>query len=432
MAALTADGLTRRFGDRVAADGLTFEIPSGGLVGFVGPNGSGKSTTIRMLLGLISPSAGTGTVLGEPIERPERFADRVGALIENPAFLGSLSGRDNLRSFAALRALPPGRVDAVLETVRLNGRGDDKASSYSLGMKQRLGIAAALLPDPDLLVLDEPTNGLDPAGIVEIRELLKGLVAGGRTVVDRPAHAHSAGADARGGLLGPYRRERRGRSRTIRCPAAPGRHPMRNVVRSELIRIWRPSFLLGGLGVMVVAAGLVSVFIYTSAHDMPPASGPTGGPSTGIPTAGQIAEPGGFMIALSTVSGLAGLVLLVIWAMAVANDYHSGLIRIIVQAEPRRAKLLAGKLIALLLFTLVATVHHPGRRVGGTPARPARRHQRARLEDRLLPPPVERLLQLPGRCAGLGPDRRHAGGAHPQLCPGDRHRHRLTCWCSKA
>lgn len=131
---------------------------------------------------------------------------------------------------------------------------------------------------------------------------------------------------------------------------------MRNVVRSELIRIWRPSFLLGGLGVMALAAGLVSVFIYTSAHNEPPTSGPTGGPSTGIPTVGQIAEPGGFMIALSTVSGLAGLVLLVVWAMAVANDYHSGLIRILVQAQPRRAKLLAGKLIALLLFTLVATV----------------------------------------------------------------------------
>jgi ABC-2 type transport system ATP-binding protein len=183
MAALTADGLTRRFGDLVAVDGLTFEVPSGAVVGFVGPNGSGKSTTIRMLLGLISPSAGTGTVLGEPIERPERFADRVGALIENPAFLGSLSGRDNLRSLAALRALPAGRVDAVLETVGLARRGKDKASSYSLGMKQRLGIAAALLPDPELLVLDEPTNGLDPAGIVEIRELLKGLAAGGRTVV---------------------------------------------------------------------------------------------------------------------------------------------------------------------------------------------------------------------------------------------------------
>jgi ABC-2 type transport system ATP-binding protein len=183
MAALTADRLTRRFGDLVAVNELSFEVPAGRLVGFVGPNGSGKSTTIRVLLGLIAASSGTGTVLGEPIERPERFAGRVGALIENPAIVGSLTGRDNLRSLAALRGLPASRIDAVIETVGLTGRDGDRASTYSLGMKQRLGIAAALLPDPELLVLDEPTNGLDPAGIVEIRTLLKSLVADGRTVV---------------------------------------------------------------------------------------------------------------------------------------------------------------------------------------------------------------------------------------------------------
>ena len=153
------------------------------MVGFVGPNGSGKSTTIRVLLGLIKASSGTGTVLGEPIEHPERFADRVGALIENPAFVGSLSGRDNLRSLAALRGMPGKRIDEVLEIVGLVGRDGDKASTYSLGMKQRLGIAAALLPDPEMLVLDEPTNGLDPAGIVEIRDLLRSQAASGRTVV---------------------------------------------------------------------------------------------------------------------------------------------------------------------------------------------------------------------------------------------------------
>jgi ABC-2 type transport system ATP-binding protein len=181
--ALSADGLTRRFGDLVAVNNLTFEVPTGGVVGFVGPNGSGKSTTIRVLLGLIAPSAGTGTVLGESIEHPERFAGRVGALIENPAFVGGLTGRENLRSLAALRGLPRGRIDEVLKVVGLAGREDDKASTYSLGMKQRLGIAAALLPDPELLVLDEPTNGLDPAGIVEIRELLRAWATGGRTVV---------------------------------------------------------------------------------------------------------------------------------------------------------------------------------------------------------------------------------------------------------
>ena len=183
MSALSVDGLTRRFGDLVAVNDLTFDVPTGGVVGFVGPNGSGKSTTIRMLLGLITPSGGTGTVLGEPIEHPERFAGRVGALIESPAFVGGLSGRDNLRSLAALRGLPRVRVDEVLELVGLAGREGDKASTYSLGMKQRLGLAAALLPDPELLVLDEPTNGLDPAGIVEIRELLRSWASGGRTVV---------------------------------------------------------------------------------------------------------------------------------------------------------------------------------------------------------------------------------------------------------
>jgi ABC-2 type transport system ATP-binding protein len=181
--ALMADGLTRRFGDLVAVNDLSFEVARGGVVGFVGPNGSGKSTTIRVMLGLIGASSGTGAVLGEPIEHPGRFAGRVGALIESPAFVGALTGRDNLRSLAALRGLPHGRIEQVLATVGLVGRADDKASTYSLGLKQRLGIAAALLPDPELLVLDEPTNGLDPAGIVEIRQLLKALADEGRTVV---------------------------------------------------------------------------------------------------------------------------------------------------------------------------------------------------------------------------------------------------------
>jgi len=180
---LSAEGLTRRFGDLVAVDDLSFEVPAGGVVGLVGPNGSGKSTTIRVLLGLIAPSGGTGMVLGESLAHPERFADRVGALIDSPAFVGSLTGRDNLRSLAALRGLPGRRIGEVLKLVGLTGREDDKASTYSLGMKQRLGIAAALLPDPELLILDEPTNGLDPAGIVEIRELLRALATDGRTVV---------------------------------------------------------------------------------------------------------------------------------------------------------------------------------------------------------------------------------------------------------
>jgi ABC-2 type transport system ATP-binding protein len=183
ISALSVDGLTRRFGDLVAVNNVTFDVPLGGVVGFVGPNGSGKSTTIRMLLGLIKPSGGTATVLGESIDHPERFASRVGALIESPAFVGGLTGSENLRSLAELRGLPRKRVDEVLEIVGLTGRENDKASTYSLGMKQRLGLAAALLPDPEMLVLDEPTNGLDPAGIVEIRELLRSWASGGRTVV---------------------------------------------------------------------------------------------------------------------------------------------------------------------------------------------------------------------------------------------------------
>lgn len=181
--ALSATNLTKRFGDLTALDDITLEIPRGGVIGFVGPNGSGKSTFIRTLLGLLSPTSGTGTVLGHPIDRPERFAHDVGALIENPAFVGSLTARDNLASLAALRGLPAGRIDDVLDIVGLTGRDRDKASTYSLGMKQRLGIAAALLPDPQLLLLDEPTNGLDPAGIVEIRALLRRLASEGRTVV---------------------------------------------------------------------------------------------------------------------------------------------------------------------------------------------------------------------------------------------------------
>ena len=123
---------------------------SAGVVVVAWPNGSGKSTTIRVLLGLIAASSGTGTVLGESIEHPERFAGRVGALIESPAFVGALTGRDNLRSLAMLRGLPHDCVNQVLNTVGLVGRADDKASTYSLGMKQRLGIAAALLSDPEL------------------------------------------------------------------------------------------------------------------------------------------------------------------------------------------------------------------------------------------------------------------------------------------
>ncbi|HSP51623.1 MAG TPA: ATP-binding cassette domain-containing protein [Cryobacterium sp.] len=182
-ASITTDGLLRRFGNVTALDRVTVTLPRGGVIGLLGPNGSGKSTLIRILLGLIPPSAGRATVLGHPTTKPARYADRVGALIEAPSFLPGLSARKNLLSLARLRGLPSSRVTEVIRIVGLEGRDNEPVRRFSLGMKQRLGIAAALLPDPALLILDEPTNGLDPAGIVEIRQLLKTLAAEGRTVV---------------------------------------------------------------------------------------------------------------------------------------------------------------------------------------------------------------------------------------------------------
>lgn len=175
--------LTRRFGSITAVDRLTLELPAGGVIGLLGPNGSGKSTLIRMLLGLVRPTSGGAEVLGSSIHAPARYADRVGALVENPAFVSALSARANLVSLARLRGLPTSRVAEVLDVVGLTGRESEPVRRFSLGMKQRLGIAAALLPDPELLILDEPTNGLDPAGIVEIRTLLRSLGRSGRTVI---------------------------------------------------------------------------------------------------------------------------------------------------------------------------------------------------------------------------------------------------------
>jgi len=180
---VTTAGLTRRFGGITAVDRLSIEVPAGGVIGLVGPNGSGKSTLIRMLLGLIRPTEGTATVFGASISSPAKYAARVGALVESPAFVSGLSARANLMSLARLRRLPVGRVDAVLSTMGLIGRDGEPVSNFSLGMKQRLGIAAALLPDPELLILDEPANGLDPAGIVEIRGLLRSLGEAGHTVL---------------------------------------------------------------------------------------------------------------------------------------------------------------------------------------------------------------------------------------------------------
>ncbi|MBN1176490.1 MAG: ATP-binding cassette domain-containing protein [Dehalococcoidales bacterium] len=180
--ALSANGLTKTFGKLKAVDDLTFEMPRGGVIGFVGPNGAGKSTTIRVLLGLIKPTGGNAEVLGHGICTPSAYLKKVGALIESPVFYPSLSGSKNLRALAKLGGFPPEQVPRALEIVGLSSRAGDKVANYSLGMKQRLGIAVALLPNPELLMLDEPTNGLDPAGIVEIRNLLRQIGRSGRTV----------------------------------------------------------------------------------------------------------------------------------------------------------------------------------------------------------------------------------------------------------
>jgi ABC-2 type transport system ATP-binding protein len=182
--ALATRGLAKRFGSRVALDGLDLSVPSGVVYGYLGPNGAGKTTTMRILTGLIDPDAGTVELLGEPFTRGgRRRLFEVGALIESPAFYPYLSGRENLRALAATGSpTPRNRIDQLLELVGLTDRARDRVSSYSLGMKQRLGIAAALLSDPRLLLLDEPANGLDPAGIVGMRETLRNLAASGKTV----------------------------------------------------------------------------------------------------------------------------------------------------------------------------------------------------------------------------------------------------------
>ncbi|AEE46836.1 ABC transporter ATP-binding protein [Cellulomonas fimi] len=168
----------------VAVDHLDLTVPAGGVHAFLGPNGSGKTTTIRMLLGLARPDAGSVHVFGTPV--PERLPDvvgRVGAIVENPKFVPGFSGRRNLRLLATAVGVPHTRVEEVLERVGLRERGVDQFRRYSLGMKQRLAIAATLLKDPDLLVFDEPTNGLDPAGIRDVRATMRGLADEGRTVL---------------------------------------------------------------------------------------------------------------------------------------------------------------------------------------------------------------------------------------------------------
>jgi ABC-2 type transport system ATP-binding protein len=177
---IETEALTKRYGESVAVDDLALRVRRGEVYGFLGPNGAGKTTTLRMLLGLVRPTAGRVTVLGAPAAQRLR---RIGAMVEAPAFYPYLSGRDNLRVLAGHAGAARERIDVVLDEVGLLDRAGDRVASYSLGMKQRLGVAAALLKDPELLILDEPTNGLDPSGMAEMRTLIRSLGQGGRTVV---------------------------------------------------------------------------------------------------------------------------------------------------------------------------------------------------------------------------------------------------------
>jgi ABC-2 type transport system ATP-binding protein len=175
-------GLSKRYGARLAVADLSISVPRGVVCGFVGPNGSGKTTTIRMLLGLVRPTSGSAQILGLPLSHPRAFLPRVGALIEGPAFYPTLSGTENLRVLAKLGGYSRKRIPELIAQVGLAGREGDRVGGYSLGMKQRLGIAAALLPDPELLLLDEPANGLDPPGIIEMRDLMRSLRDQGKTI----------------------------------------------------------------------------------------------------------------------------------------------------------------------------------------------------------------------------------------------------------
>jgi ABC-type multidrug transport system ATPase subunit len=176
-------GLTKRYDERiVAVDNLNLRVRHGEVYGFLGPNGAGKTTTLRMLLGLARPTSGSAIVAGASPGSPEGLS-RIGAMIEAPAFYPFLSGRDNLRVLAKHAGVPETRIEAALDQVDLASRADDHFSTYSQGMKQRLGLAAALFKDPELLILDEPTNGLDPAGMAEMRSLIRSLGQGQRTVL---------------------------------------------------------------------------------------------------------------------------------------------------------------------------------------------------------------------------------------------------------
>lgn len=182
---VATENLTKTYGSRTVVDGLNLRIPEGCVYGFLGPNGSGKSTTMKMLLSLIRPTSGEAHVLGQPMNRSTRreLLGQIGSLIESPPGYAHLTGAENMRIVQRLLGLEDQHIDFAVQTVRMQDQMDKKVREFSLGMKQRLGIAMALAREPKLLILDEPTNGLDPAGIEEIRDLLKRLAGGGVTVM---------------------------------------------------------------------------------------------------------------------------------------------------------------------------------------------------------------------------------------------------------
>jgi ABC-2 type transport system ATP-binding protein len=175
--------LTKRFGDLVAVDDLSFSLEPGTITGFLGPNGAGKTTTLRVLLGLAEPTGGKALVFGRRYRNLHEPARRIGAVLESNDFHPGRSGRDHLRALAAASKIPPRRIDEVLALVELQDAADRRVRTYSLGMRQRLGLATALLGDPELLVLDEPANGLDPAGVHWLRGFLRRFAEQGRTVL---------------------------------------------------------------------------------------------------------------------------------------------------------------------------------------------------------------------------------------------------------
>jgi ABC-2 type transport system ATP-binding protein len=183
MAAITIEGLTKRFGEVVAVDDLSFEVDQGTVVGFLGPNGAGKTTTLRTLLGLVTPTAGTARIDGKPYRELTDPVHHVGALLEASSFHPGRSARNHLRVVATAAGLPLARADTVLEQVGLTQAARRRVGGFSLGMRQRLGLATALLGDPQVLILDEPANGLDPEGVHWLRGLLRHLADQGRTVL---------------------------------------------------------------------------------------------------------------------------------------------------------------------------------------------------------------------------------------------------------